>query len=157
MAKKVESAGWADRYADVVAQQVRHYRNARGMSAQNLSDACADLGLPIHRSVIANFENGRRAKLDLGELFVIAQALDVAPIALMLPDDGCIEVGGGRSMERAEAVAWIAGARTPPELDELDAHLARAREFVTRAQGAVNHARVAADAMASGASDEEQK
>lgn len=146
MADKVPAAGWADRYAEVVAQQVRYYRKARGMSAQNLSDACAELGLPIHRSVIANFENGRRAKLDLGELMTIALALDVAPILLMLPQDGAMEIGG-RSMARPDALAWIAGTPAASTFEELDADLARARGFVVRAQNAVNHARLTAGSL----------
>lgn len=140
MADKTEPAGWADRYAEVVAQQVRRYRKARGMSAQNLSDACAELGLPIHRSVIANFENGRRAKLDLGELFVIALALDIAPIMLMLPKDGTMEISD-RPMSRTDALTWIAGTPATAAFEELDADLTRAREAVARAQNAVNQAR----------------
>ena len=140
MAQKTDPAGWADRYAEVVAQQVRRYRKARGMSAQNLSDACAGLGLPIHRSVIANFENGRRAKLDLGELFVIALALDIAPIMLMLPEDGTMEISG-QPMSRTDALAWIAGTPATAAFEELDADLTRAREAVARAQNAVNQAR----------------
>lgn len=140
MAQKTDPAGWADRYAELVAQQVRRYRKTRGMSAQNLSDACAELGLPIHRSVIANFENGRRAKLDLGELFVIALALDVAPIMLMLPEDGTMEISG-RPMSRTDALAWIAGTPATAAFEELDADLARARQAVACAQKAVNQAR----------------
>lgn len=147
MADKTEPAGWADRYAEVVAQQVRRYRKARGMSAQNLSDACTGLGLPIHRSVIANFENGRRAKLDLGELFVIALALDVAPIMLMLPEDGTMEISD-RPMSRTDALAWIAGTPATAAFEELDADLARAREAVARAQNAVNQARQTAGTLA---------
>jgi transcriptional regulator with XRE-family HTH domain len=146
MAKHTEPADWAARYAGLVADQVRHYRKARGMSAQNLSDACADLGLPIHRSVIANFENGRRANLDLGELFVIALALDVAPITLMLPGSVPMEVGG-RSMNRADALAWIAGTPRAAAFEELDADLARARDAVARAQEAVDQARQAAGTL----------
>lgn len=102
---------WAGRYARVVAREVRRYREERGMSAQQLSDACADLGMPIHRSVLANFENGRRSNLNLGELLVIARALDVAPIFLMFPlgYEDQIEVLPDMTEKTEDAVAWAAG------------------------------------------------
>jgi transcriptional regulator with XRE-family HTH domain len=102
---------WAGRYARVVAREVRRYREERGMSAQQLSDACAALGLPIHRSVLANFENGRRSNLNLNELLVIARALGVAPIFLMFPlgYEETVEVLPGMTVPTAEAVEWAAG------------------------------------------------
>lgn len=108
---QVAPQDWANRYARVVATEVRRYREQRGMSAQQVSDACARLGLPIHRSVISNFENGRRGNLSIGELFVIARALDVSPIFLMLPlgYEETVEILPGRTVDTTEAVEWVAG------------------------------------------------
>lgn len=55
------------------------------MSAQDLADACADLGHPIPRNVIANMESGRRATLPLVDVMVLAQALHTNPICLIYP------------------------------------------------------------------------
>lgn len=76
---------WSERVAVLVAEQVRRYRQARGLSAQQLADECAGLGLPIKRSVLANFESGRRTTITLAELLVLARALGVPPILLVFP------------------------------------------------------------------------
>lgn len=76
---------WSEELAAVVAGEVRRYRKAQGMSAQALADACAELGMSIQRSVIANFENGRRNSIGLAELLVFAAALKVPPISLIFP------------------------------------------------------------------------
>lgn len=55
------------------------------MSAQGLADACAELGHPIPRNVIANMESGRRASLPLVDVMVLAKALNTPPICLIYP------------------------------------------------------------------------
>lgn len=104
-----DAPDWAARLTQSVAQEVRRNRERRGMSAQQLSDACGKLGLPIHRAVISNFENGRRG-LGIGELMVIAKALDVAPIFLLFPVGfvESIEVLPGEKVTPVEALRWFA-------------------------------------------------
>lgn len=55
------------------------------MSAQDLADACADLGHPIPRNVIANMESGRRSTLPLVDVLVLAAALRTPPVLLLYP------------------------------------------------------------------------
>lgn len=55
------------------------------MSAQQLSDRCAELGMDIPRAVLANLENGRRTTISVAELLIVAQALDVPAVQLMFP------------------------------------------------------------------------
>lgn len=55
------------------------------MSAQRLSEACADLGMAIPRSVLANFEGGRRESVSVAEVFILAAALQVPPLLLAFP------------------------------------------------------------------------
>jgi transcriptional regulator with XRE-family HTH domain len=100
---------WMTRLTQSVAQEVRRNREQRGMSAQQLSDACGKLGLPIHRAVISNFENGRRG-LSIGELMVIAKALDVAPVFLLFPVGftESIEMLPGQEVAPVEAIRWFA-------------------------------------------------
>jgi transcriptional regulator with XRE-family HTH domain len=102
---------WQRHVVDVIASQVRRYRHERGMSAQQLADTCTDLGLPIQRSVLANFENGRRPTISVPELLVFAAALDVPPVLLLLPlgQEQQAEILPGRASPTADALAWLIG------------------------------------------------
>jgi transcriptional regulator with XRE-family HTH domain len=67
---------------------MRGVRAARGWSAQQLADRCAELGMPdLDRSAVANIENERRQRIGVDELFVLALALGVAPVHLAVPLD----------------------------------------------------------------------
>ncbi|MFE2106575.1 helix-turn-helix domain-containing protein [Kitasatospora sp. NPDC059463] len=94
-----------------VAEAVRRFREERGMSAQDVAAACAKLGYPIARSIIANLENGRRSGIDVAEVLVLAQVLDVPPVALLVPvgETGEIEILPGRMYSTGEALQWICG------------------------------------------------
>ena len=50
---------WAARITRAIAGEIRQRRTARGMSAEDLAAACADLGMPI--SVQGAFEGTARA------------------------------------------------------------------------------------------------
>ncbi|MGW2406024.1 transcriptional regulator [Streptomyces sp. NPDC001739] len=76
---------WTDHVMATVAAEVRRRRKELRMSAQDLADACAELGHPIPRNVIANMESGRRATLPLVDVMVLAQALHTNPICLIYP------------------------------------------------------------------------
>lgn len=111
MPETADSPDWAARFSQSVAREVRRNREMRGMSAQQLSDECSKLGLPIHRSVISNFENGRRGNLTIPELLVIARALDVAPIFLLFPVGfvETVEALPGEDPRPIDALMWFAG------------------------------------------------
>ncbi|WP_326593869.1 helix-turn-helix domain-containing protein [Streptomyces brevispora] len=96
---------WAEGLAVTAAEQVRARREELGMSAQQLADECARLGMPIQRSVIANFENGRRANISIAEVMVMAAALRVAPIYLLFPIGQQREIEGLPGMP-ADPYAW---------------------------------------------------
>ena len=76
---------WTDQVKATVAAEVRRRRKELGMSAQDLADACADLGHPIPRNVIANMESGRRSTLPLVDVLVLAAALRTPPVLLIYP------------------------------------------------------------------------
>jgi transcriptional regulator with XRE-family HTH domain len=76
---------WAAGLVTLIAGEIRRYRGLRGMSAQDLADRCGELGFKVHRSVLANLENGRRESVSVMELLVIAAALQVAPLLLLYP------------------------------------------------------------------------
>jgi transcriptional regulator with XRE-family HTH domain len=76
---------WADHVVATIAAEVRRRRKELRMSAQDLADACEEIGYPIPRNVIANKESGRRSTLPLVEVMVLAQALHTSPICLLYP------------------------------------------------------------------------
>ncbi|WP_162688418.1 helix-turn-helix transcriptional regulator [Streptomyces sp. ICC4] len=102
---------WPARLARTMATEVRRFRQVRGMSAQQLADRCAELGMPIARSVLANFESGRRPTLSVAELMVISQALRVPPVALVVPVgyEETVEPLPGVQAHAFEAAQWITG------------------------------------------------
>lgn len=106
-----EDVDWATRQALSIASEVRSHRLAQGLSAQQLSDRCASLGMPIQRSVIANLESGRRTTVTVAELVILAAALQVPPAILVFPvgQDVNAEVLPGAYQEPLAAVEWMAG------------------------------------------------
>lgn len=76
---------WTDQVMATVAAEVRRRRKERDMSAQELADACAAIGHPIPRNVIANMESGRRSVLPLVDVIVLAEALGTHPALLIYP------------------------------------------------------------------------
>lgn len=84
------------------------------MSAQDLADACEEIGYPIPRNVIANMESGRRTGLPLVEVMVLAKALHTYPICLLYPL-GFVEEVQRLPFEHYEptweAMHWFTGDR----------------------------------------------
>lgn len=78
---------------DIVAQQIRTYRQAKGWSIRELSEACAKYGaVQLTQSSLANIERGRDVsaqrkgrEVSVDELLALAVVLGVPPMALLLP------------------------------------------------------------------------
>lgn len=68
-------------------------RQSLGYSAKEVSDQTARLGLPVSRSVIANFESGRRTSMTVDEMVVLARSLGLSLTKLLNSDD-CERCGG---------------------------------------------------------------
>lgn len=77
--------GWARYCTMLVALSVKRLRTERKMSAQQLADKCAELGMPIARSVLANLESGRRSSISLPEVLILSRALRISPVSLCIP------------------------------------------------------------------------
>lgn len=90
------------------------------MSAQQLADKTAQLGMPIPRSVLANLESGRRTTVSAAEVVILGAALGVAPIELLYPVgfESETEVLPGRTLDPLGAVQWFCGEM---KLDVSDA------------------------------------
>ncbi|BAX96324.1 putative DNA-binding protein [Mycobacteroides stephanolepidis] len=85
---------------------------ARGdRSAQWLADRTSELGCPITRAQIANYESGRKKGLDIAELIVLAAALETSPVNLVYPGpyQDSVEVLPGRESSEFIASQWFSG------------------------------------------------
>ncbi|MGW0782468.1 helix-turn-helix domain-containing protein [Streptomyces sp. NPDC002913] len=113
MAQEAAADDWSAGLALSIAAEVRRHRQAQGLSAQQLSERCAKLGMPIQRSVLANLESGRRSTVNVAELLVLAAALQVAPAQLLFPvgHREKIEVLPGVEESPYEAVQWLRGSK----------------------------------------------
>jgi len=91
----------------------------RRLSAQKLADACTKLGFPLDRSVISNFENGRRTTVTVAEVLALAKALDVPPILLIFPVgvDRALDVLPGEGRSTWAAAKWFTGEEPFPTPD----------------------------------------
>ncbi|MER7362658.1 helix-turn-helix domain-containing protein [Nonomuraea wenchangensis] len=103
---------WAGDLARMIAGEVRRHRQRRGLSAQQLADACEEAGYPIARSVLANFENGRRPTVSVAEVVVLARVLRVPPILLLFPlgQAEMIEIVPGVHATVWDAFDWFVGS-----------------------------------------------
>src|SRR5258708_28570429 len=98
-----QGGSWAAREAAGIGQRVARRRAAMRLSAQQVADRSADLGMPgLTRQVLARLETGRRESVSTAELAVIAAALETAPLLLLYP--------GGP----AETVEVLPGNQAPP-------------------------------------------
>jgi transcriptional regulator with XRE-family HTH domain len=114
----MEQTTWAKREAAGIGERVAHYRSAAKITAQQLAERCAALGLPeISRVVIAKLETGRREAVSTAELKVLAAALGVPPVLLLFPlgQAQAVEALPGRAVHPWDGIRWFTG-----EVQELD-------------------------------------
>ncbi|UCZ89865.1 helix-turn-helix domain-containing protein [Gordonia sp. WA4-43] len=104
---------WSEDLVSRVAGAIKRERerSTPKVTATQLAERTAALGLPISRSVISDLETGRKRSLDVGELIVLAAALRVPPMQLLYPDlpDKHVDIVPGYGTESAKAAAWFAG------------------------------------------------
>lgn len=108
----MDQHSWATESAARIGERVAYYRGRVKISAQELADRCAGLGMPsISRVVITKLENGRRETVSTAELQVLASALGVPPVLLLFPlgQQEQAEVLPGRFEDPLDAMAWFAG------------------------------------------------
>lgn len=112
---------WSDGMAQQIGQRLRRYRDARGLSAQKVADACTALGVPIDRNVLASLENRRRNIVTVAEVIAFARVLGIPPLALIYPvgDDEPIEAFPGIQTDAFTAARWFAGETALPGDAEL--------------------------------------
>lgn len=101
---------WHRETSERVGKAVAKFRKDAGMTAQQLAERCKELGVPIHRTTITKIEGGR-SRFDLGELLILAAALDVPPLVLLYPGlpDGEVEIIPDRKGTSWTAYRWATG------------------------------------------------
>lgn len=103
---------WRKDMAARVGNAVRTRRGELGMTAAALARRTAALGYPVSGVAIGKLENNHReGKFDLGELLVLAAALDIPPVALLFgggPDEP-VEMLPGQQVPVLGALAWFTG------------------------------------------------
>jgi transcriptional regulator with XRE-family HTH domain len=108
--RKPKSATWEDRLSAQVGLNIAVARAEAGLTAQELSDALTQGGVPLGRPAISQIETGQRA-VSLAEALAIAAVLGVAPAELVYaPSPDPVEaLPGEASMTGAEAADWLRG------------------------------------------------
>jgi transcriptional regulator with XRE-family HTH domain len=127
--------------SDIVAENVRALRKARGWSARQLAEECVkagNTGVTMSGPAIANIETGRRnnhgerrRQVTADELLGFAIVFDVPPTALLVPPttgpDDRINVGD-RTMSAKRAWDWLEGREgVPPRRRKADSYEERER------------------------------
>ena len=105
---------WHATLAKRIGVAIMARRKEIAMTAQQLSERCRALGAPIHRTTITKIENGR-PRFDLGELLVIAAALNTSPVVLVYPGpyDTQTEAIPGDFWKEFDAAQWFSGLSHP--------------------------------------------
>ncbi|MDX2675799.1 helix-turn-helix domain-containing protein [Streptomyces sp. NY05-11A] len=72
---------------NVIRARVKELRGRSGITAAELAERLTALGVNWNRSIVANFEGGRRPGVSVVEWLALAQVLNVAPLHLLVPPD----------------------------------------------------------------------
>lgn len=120
----VEHTSEAPDATGTVRQRVKELRGRRGWTAAELGSRLSKLGVPWDRSIVANFENGRRRAVSVQELIGLALVFDVAPVNLLVPlNDGPVQLTPTRAEPAIDVREWFRGSVPLPGID--------ARTFLT--------------------------
>ena len=97
-----------------VARRVKEIRGERRLTTDDLAKHVTELGQPMRSTTVTKIERGQR-RVDVDDLVALAIALNVSPLALLLPVDTNAEVvtqlTAERFAARGDAWRWGTGAR----------------------------------------------
>lgn len=140
--QQTSSEPWNARLAARVGHRTKKLRQDAGLSAAALSARTASLGHEIKRSVLAEMENGKRTTVTLGDVLVLARALNTPPLDLIAIDaegPGETEILPGVTVSHWEALDWADGTndldaspwlRPDQKVERSDEHSVWARRAV---------------------------
>ncbi|WP_254704694.1 hypothetical protein [Rhodococcus pyridinivorans] len=88
-----------------------------------MAERLAETDRPLAHNTLSEIERGAR-RCDVDDLVAIAVALDVGPLALLMPvsatKDELVQVTGAGSLEARHFLAFLEGLRSPTEPTGLD-------------------------------------
>lgn len=76
---------WPAELTRATGRAIRHYREKRRLSAEQLAEAVSNLGLRYTRTQVSNLESGRRDTITVGEVIAFGAVLEVSPALLLYP------------------------------------------------------------------------
>ncbi|GAB2922902.1 helix-turn-helix domain-containing protein [Streptomyces heilongjiangensis] len=102
-----------------VAQNIERVRKARQLKQKDVSDRLRAVGRPMLPTVVSKVERGDR-RVDVDDLVAFALALNVSPLALLLPpvpigDWATVRLTADVEALIADAWAWAAGEQALPD------------------------------------------
>ncbi|MFF5004102.1 helix-turn-helix domain-containing protein [Streptomyces phaeochromogenes] len=101
-----------------VARNIERVRKTRQLKQKDLSDRLGAVGRPMLPTVVSKVERGER-RIDVDDLVAFALALNVSPLALLLPPleagDPYVSLTGGVEATLTNAWKWAAGERALPD------------------------------------------
>lgn len=112
----VPMSAWSEQLVSRFAASLRSHRVRLGLSAQDVADRTEQLGHPVSRTAIADFELGRRKdRLMLGDAVALADALRMPLAMLLYPEmpDGEVQALPGvttSSLKAAQSLVGINGS-----------------------------------------------
>ncbi|WP_068379465.1 helix-turn-helix domain-containing protein [Rhodococcus sp. EPR-157] len=100
---------------DTVRENIATVRREQQLTLRELSDRLATNGRPLAHNTLSEIERGAR-RVDVDDLMAIAVALDVSPMALLMPDvrDEREEVSitGAKPIAAKDVSSFIEGYRS---------------------------------------------
>ncbi len=98
---------------ETVRRRVKELRGRSGMTAADLAEQLSSRGVPWNRSIVANFEGGRRNTVSVVELLALGDVFNVAPVHLLVPVDAAADadyqVTPNSTATVEEVRRWICG------------------------------------------------
>lgn len=127
------------RPSEVLAEQVKAWRDQRKLSAQGLADRIKELGGSLSRVAISKIENGDRG-VSLDEWLQLAHALAVPPPLLFvdLKSGADVAIAPGVALHPWLVLEWVRGEHPPLVRSPGGGALVTRVEEFSRAQDAVH-------------------
>ncbi|NEA78040.1 helix-turn-helix transcriptional regulator [Actinospica acidiphila] len=94
---------------------MKQLRGHRGWTAAELGKRVSRHGPRWDRSIVANFEAGRRRTVSVDELLALALVFDVAPVNLLVPvTDEQYRASAIRTVNANDVREWVRGTKPLP-------------------------------------------
>lgn len=127
--------------AQRTAENIERIRKARGLNQRDVSARLKEIGRPMLPTVVSKIERGER-RIDVDDLIAFALALNVSPVALLMPNEWSdAQVALTPAVEVSARTAWMWGEGSSQADDllstpngelteeESDAYWSRANDY----------------------------